>query len=42
MNNGQMLFDVVYAVKEDGKIDFLGKPGGEVVDPDEIYEKLWI
>lgn len=40
MNNGQMLFDVVYAVKDDGKVDFLGKPGGEVVDPDEIYEKI--
>lgn len=40
MNNGQMLFDVIYAVKDESKVDFLGKPGGEVVDPDEIYEKI--
>jgi len=40
MNNGQMLFDVMLAVKDDSKIEFLGKPGGEVVDPDEILEKI--
>ncbi|ADR18196.1 3-methyl-2-oxobutanoate dehydrogenase subunit VorB [Calditerrivibrio nitroreducens] len=40
MNNGQMLFDVMLAVKDDNKIEFLGKPGGEVVDPDEILEKI--
>ncbi|MCX8083633.1 MAG: 3-methyl-2-oxobutanoate dehydrogenase subunit VorB [Calditerrivibrio sp.] len=40
MNNGQMLFDVMLAVKDDSKIEFLGKPGGEVVSPDEILEKI--
>ncbi len=40
MNNGQMLFDVMLAVKDESKIEFLGKPGGEVVDPDEILEKI--
>lgn len=40
MNNGQMLFDVMLAVKDDSKIEFFGKPGGEVVDPDEILEKI--
>ncbi|MEF3255656.1 MAG: 3-methyl-2-oxobutanoate dehydrogenase subunit VorB, partial [Deferribacterales bacterium] len=40
MNNGQMLFDVIYAVKDESKVEFLGKPGGEVVAPDEVYEKI--
>lgn len=39
MNLGQMLFDVKLSVCENGKIDFLGKPGGEVFSPQDIYEK---
>jgi 2-oxoglutarate ferredoxin oxidoreductase subunit alpha len=39
MNTGQMLFDVRLAVQNDDKIEFLGKPGGEVFSPKDIYEK---
>lgn len=39
MNTGQMLFDVRVAVQNDEKIEFLGKPGGEVFSPKDIYEK---
>ena len=42
MNTGQMLFDVRLAIQDDDKIEFLGKPGGEVFSPDEIYTKLEI
>jgi 2-oxoglutarate ferredoxin oxidoreductase subunit alpha len=40
MNTGQMLFDVRLAVQNDSKIEFMGKPGGEVFTPNEIQEKL--
>jgi 2-oxoglutarate ferredoxin oxidoreductase subunit alpha len=40
MNTGQMLFDVRLSIQNDKKIDFMGKPGGEVFTPDEIYTKL--
>ncbi|MGA1863082.1 3-methyl-2-oxobutanoate dehydrogenase subunit VorB [Deferribacter thermophilus] len=40
MNTGQMLFDVRLSVCDDSKIEFLGKPGGEVFSPDEIIEKV--
>ncbi|KAA0258014.1 3-methyl-2-oxobutanoate dehydrogenase subunit VorB [Deferribacter autotrophicus] len=40
MNTGQMLFDVKLAVCDDERIDFLGKPGGEVFSPDEIVNKV--
>ncbi|MDK2791528.1 MAG: 2-oxoglutarate/2-oxoacid ferredoxin oxidoreductase subunit alpha [Deferribacteres bacterium] len=39
MNTGQMLFDVRLSVQNDEKIEFLGKPGGEVFSPKDIYEK---
>ncbi len=40
MNTGQMLFDVKLAVEDRSKIEFLGKPGGEVFAPDEIQSKI--
>lgn len=40
MNTGQMLFDVRLAIGDDTKIEFMGKPGGEVFTPDEIQVKL--
>lgn len=41
MNTGQMLFDVRVSVMNDSKIEFLGKPGGEVFSPNEIFEKAF-
>ncbi len=40
MNTGQMLFDVKLAVEDKDKIEFIGKPGGEVFTPDEIQTKI--
>ena len=40
MNTGQMLFDVQLAVCDDEKIEFIGKPGGEVFSPDEIFDEV--
>jgi 2-oxoglutarate ferredoxin oxidoreductase subunit alpha len=40
MNTGQMLFDVKLSVDDVNKIEFIGKPGGEVFTPDEIQSKI--
>jgi len=40
MNTGQMLFDVRLSVMDDEKIEFIGSPGGEIFNPEEIFEKL--
>ncbi|MFH1282141.1 MAG: 3-methyl-2-oxobutanoate dehydrogenase subunit VorB [bacterium] len=40
LNSGQMVEDVLLSVSGKVSVDFLGKPGGEIITPDEITEKI--
>lgn len=39
-NNGQMVEDVELSVKGKVKVEFMGRPGGGVIVPEEIVERL--
>ena len=40
MNLGQMVEDVKIAVGDKCKVEFLGRPGGSIVNQDEIFSKI--
>ena len=37
---GQMVDDVRLAVESRGKVEFIGKPGGGIVTPEEVVDKV--
>lgn len=40
LNSGQMVEDVRLAVNGESEVDFYGRPGGAVITPEELYERL--